>query len=221
MGEVDYSLVARPYALLECLVFRRDLQQARVAHLSYLMKSLKSVEKPRVLLVGDGDGRFLEEILKNIGSIEVDYVDCSAGMLEVAKHRVSDDSRVSWYCCDFEDFTGAGYDFISFHFFLDRFDSEERSRLIVQAGGMLKPRARVLVSDFDPSISRSKKPLLLLMQWFFRVFASSPIVEVARSDTKFECSGFELEREMSWQGGWIYSHIWKLVVTDPSMQKSD
>ena len=43
----------------------------------------------RALLCGDGDGRFLAELLRANREVCADFVDLSAGMIDVARRRIN------------------------------------------------------------------------------------------------------------------------------------
>lgn len=210
MVDVDYSLVAKPYALLERCVFGGKLQEVRVAHLGRLVDLLRDVEFPRVLVVGDGDGRFLQALLAAVSDVRVDYVDCSQGMLGVAKSRVANDCRVRWFCSALEDFEEAGYTAVSLHFLLDCYGPGERGMVVSRLMSKLDARACILVSDFDPSAAGARPWLLKLMQYFFSLSARYPIVKVEKDDAAFIREGAVLLDEKQWDSGWIYSQIWKI-----------
>ena len=210
MVYVDYSIVAKPYALLERCVFGGKLQAARVAHLDKLVNELGSELAPRVLVVGDGDGRFLQALLMRVADVQVDYVDCSPGMLKVAKLRVANDSRVHWHCCTFEGFDGAGYTAVISHFLLDRYDQVGRDSMIKRFACKIETGGFLLVSDFDPVAEGAKLWMLKLMQYFFFLSARSPIVNVAKGDASFARAGAVILDEKHWDDGWIYSQIWKM-----------
>ena len=92
-SEVEKSLtsfdpIAPRYCALETLAFGNALQSARVAFLSEIG------DTRRALIAGEGNGRFLEALLRRHPTIRVDCVDASARMLQLAKARVHDDPRV-------------------------------------------------------------------------------------------------------------------------------
>ncbi|MGJ8671777.1 class I SAM-dependent methyltransferase [Rubritalea sp.] len=164
----------------------------------------------KVLLVGGGDGRFLEGMLGRLGDVDIDYVEPSGAMLVLAKKRVSSDSRVSWCQSSIEDWRGGAYDLIVAHFVLDAFEPSSRSRVIEALVGKVVAKGEIVVSDFSRPVDRVSQVLMWLMQWFFYVLVKHPMWEVRKDDTPFFENGAELSCEESWNKGWIYSQIWKI-----------
>ena len=69
---VSFNLIARHYRWLETIVFGNQLQQARLAF-------VRDVGAPRrVLLVGEGNGRFLAEFVRAHPGAAIDCVEASA-----------------------------------------------------------------------------------------------------------------------------------------------
>ena len=130
-----------------------------------------------MLLYGDGDGRFLRELLLRypaleldvlevdslavdaleldaleLDALEVDTVDSSAAMLRAAEARLpaASRSRVRFHHADALTFTplGATYDLVVTHFFFDCFTPDELRALIGHIRPHLAPQARWLVSEF-------------------------------------------------------------------------
>lgn len=210
MANVDYSRVARAYRWLEMLVFSSTLQKARLSHLEALLQSLIKLESPSIAVVGDGDGRFLAELLKCEQDFKIDYIDCSPGMLRVAQKRVGHDSRVTWRCEQFEGSEQKVYDAIVCHFVLDGFDSEHRKRFVGFISARLKANGMLLVSDFDSRAHRGAAILVVCMQWFFHAFAGVPFVEVSKPDETLIGHGMTKIGEIEWWKGAIFSQIWKM-----------
>ena len=210
MVDVDYSNIARAYRWLEYLVFSSTLQNARVSHLTALCQNLIEEECPSIAVVGDGDGRFLQELLKVKPDCQVDYIDSSSGMLVVAKERVGDDSRVSWSCEKFEEKKGKMYDAIVCHFVFDGFDCEHRNHFAEVITARLKSSGVVLVSDFDSTAHCVAAALVVVMQWFFHVCAGVPFARVTKPDGMLLAQNMTLIGENEWWRGTIFSQIWKM-----------
>ncbi|HEX4665062.1 MAG TPA: class I SAM-dependent methyltransferase, partial [Chthoniobacterales bacterium] len=81
---MSFDRVAPHYRWLETLVFGRQLQAARMAF-------VKEIEAPRrVLVLGEGDGRFLAEFVRLHPRSVVDCVEASERMIELAQRRVGE-----------------------------------------------------------------------------------------------------------------------------------
>ena len=88
--------LARWYRWLEYAGFGRALERTRLAFLD------TTATATRVLVLGDGDGRFLRAFLKVNPRAEIDCVDSSAKMLALARQRVgaADAARVRFHHAD-------------------------------------------------------------------------------------------------------------------------
>ena len=137
-----YDRLARPYGWLERSLFRGHLQRARLALLGDLP------ETKHALVLGDGDGRLLEQLCRAQPRCRVTSVDQSGQMLRRQRQRlerVGASDRVEWVHADARDFrpTASQYDLIVTAFFLDCFSRQELPSLLeqwldgVRSGGVL------------------------------------------------------------------------------------
>jgi SAM-dependent methyltransferase len=79
----NFDRVAAAYGILERIAFGDALQRARTAFLDHTIGS------SRVLVVGEGNGRFLAELLRIANpDTEIDCVDSSAEMMRLAQRRI-------------------------------------------------------------------------------------------------------------------------------------
>jgi hypothetical protein len=74
--------IARYYQVIENLSFGRYLERRRFAFLGEVRTSRRAVG-------GGGDGRFLDRLLRVNSHVEVDFVDLSPKMVELAERRVA------------------------------------------------------------------------------------------------------------------------------------
>src|ERR1700730_12227416 len=74
--------IARYYEVLEHLSFGSYLERSRFAFLGEARTSRKAI------LCGDGDGRFLARLGQVNAQVEVDFVELSPKMVELAERRV-------------------------------------------------------------------------------------------------------------------------------------
>jgi ubiquinone/menaquinone biosynthesis C-methylase UbiE len=137
------------YDALEHIAFGKKLERCRFAFLDYTKSSQCA------LLCGDGDGRFLANLLSSNPHVAVDFVDSSRKMLELADRRASSlghkfRNRVQFYLADISDFAPrpSGYDLVTTHFFLDCFDDSELPHLVRRIASWTTPDAQWLLSDF-------------------------------------------------------------------------
>ncbi len=141
--------IARYYEVLEHLSFGSYLERSRFAFLGEARTSR------RAIVCGGGDGRFLARLLRVNSQVEVDFVDLSPKMVELAERRVagmgrSFRGRVRFHVEDVWEFEPRtdGYDLIVTHFFLDCFSEPELAGIVACLGSWGVPGARWIVSDF-------------------------------------------------------------------------
>src|SRR5258708_18551693 len=80
---MSFDRLAPHYRWMEWLLAGRKLQRCRTAY-------LRRIDCPReVLLLGEGNGRFLEALLLAHPRARVTCVDASAAMLDRARHRAA------------------------------------------------------------------------------------------------------------------------------------
>ncbi len=120
--------IARYYEILEHLSFGRSLERRRFAFLGEARISR------RAIVCGGGDGRFLAGLVRGNPQVEVDFVELSRKMVELAERRVaalgrSYRGRVRFCVGDVREFKPRtdGYDLIVTNFFLDCFSGPELS----------------------------------------------------------------------------------------------
>ncbi len=146
---MSFDRLASIYAVLENLSFGARLQDCRTAGLSW-------IEPPRrTLLLGEGDGRFLLEILQRFPDTRIHVIDASPAMLSRARNRVEkqlpdaldrivfEEARMPHHPLD-----AAAYDLLVTHFFLDCFDREGLERLLPYLAPCLTTDAQWLLADF-------------------------------------------------------------------------
>lgn len=144
----NFDGLARIYRVLEFLAFGRDLERARFCHLAELRDCRE------ILVLGEGDGRCLAQLVRLAPASHVHCIDASAGMLTRAAARLTDDSvraRVSFEHADALTcvLPAAHYDAVVTLFFLDCFTPENAAALITRISASLRPDARWVFADFS------------------------------------------------------------------------
>ena len=119
----NFDRIAPFFRTIETLAFGKALQRARIAFLT------ETRDCRRALIAGEGNGRFLVELLRANPKVEIDYVDSSAAMMGLAKSIIAGAgegcdgkifpdanacSRVRFHQADVRDWTPTrpGYDLI-------------------------------------------------------------------------------------------------------------
>jgi ubiquinone/menaquinone biosynthesis C-methylase UbiE len=204
--------IARAYRWLEYLVFGRRLERRRRAYLDAVANAR------RVLILGDGDGRFTAEFLSRNPLAQADSVDLSAKMLQLAEQRIRnarlDPARIRFLFGDARTIQLSGkYDLVVSHFFLDCFTALELQALIAQISAVMCPHARWLISEFQlPSdgIRRLAAALLIkIMYLFFRLFTGLQPNHLSGYPAIFAANGFRRIASSQAAGGLLVSELWE------------
>ena len=121
MRKSCFDKLAPWYLFLETISFGNQLQQCRISQLAEL-KEIKNV-----LILGDGNGRFLESLLKTNTNAKIESLDISKTMIGLANARITmlpNSSNVIFIKNDvFDwDFSKDKYDLVVTNFFLDCFN---------------------------------------------------------------------------------------------------
>ena len=211
---MSFDAIAPWYRLLEGVAFGDALQRSRVA-------GLAEIQAPaRVLIVGEGNGRFLLELLRMYPNAGIDCVDASERMLELARQRIEQEfpdriDRVGFLQRDITMWTPAGgtYDLIVTHFVLDCFPETSLSRVIDRLAGAAKAKADWLVADF--SLPQSGAARLRARAWlgimyrFFRVTARIEANELVDPARFLRSAGFCLASQHVFRAGLLKSQFWR------------
>jgi len=171
----SFDNLSNIYRTLEYIAFGTLLQRARRSSLQVF----ESHPNARVLILGDGDGRFsCEAILRN-PNISIDILDSSQGMLAAVINRIRKaDSRVLerynpilGNTLTYE-YPFHHYDIVVCQFFIDCFASAEANDLIARLTLALKSGGKFSYVDFaHPKLQPMKsfsKIVLPALYGFFR-----------------------------------------------------
>lgn len=143
----SFDRVATVYRMLEYAAFGRALETARFRYVDRVR------DCRNILVVGEGDGRFLERLLLVAPQAHVRCIDSSALMLAQSEARLDAAARrrVSFQCADARtaDVTPQAYDALVTMFVLDCFGADEVVRLVARLIRGLRPGGRWLFADFS------------------------------------------------------------------------
>jgi ubiquinone/menaquinone biosynthesis C-methylase UbiE len=139
--------IASSYRWLEYAAFGLALEKARCDFLSH------AVAARRVLILGEGDGRFLARLLRCNRNAGVAVLDSSGRMIQLARSRMTpgDQSRVEFYQVDAvaHPLPAGPFDCVVSHFFLDILNCREAEAVICKVSAALSPGASWLVTEFQ------------------------------------------------------------------------
>lgn len=190
---MNCDFLARWYRWLEYAAFGGALRRRREAFLFELGNPKK------VLVLGDGDGRFLQVFTALYPEALVDAVDVSARMIELARARVP---SATFHRADARGFVfEEEYDLAVAHFFFDCFEQGELASLV----GRIRAK-KWLVSEFRNT--RWSWPVLRGLYLFFRVTTGLRVRELPDHGMVLEGLGFRVENEQASLGGLLASEMW-------------
>jgi ubiquinone/menaquinone biosynthesis C-methylase UbiE len=181
------------------------------------------VASRRVLIVGDGDGRFLEAFLRAVPDATVDSVDISPAMIARAKRRIEAlpgaTGRARFHVADvrIDPLPGADYDLIVTNFLLDCFPADELNIVLDRLSAIASPDAHWVVGDFVLPPGRVARALahvaLAGMYAFFRVVTGIPARSLVDPTPLLIERGWAPLAESSRLGGFIVSRLWQRTPT--------
>lgn len=211
---MSFDALALWYRTLEWVAFGDDLQRCRVA-------CLGDIAAPqRVLIAGEGNGRFLCELLRLHPEVEVDCLDASAHMLRLARKRIERElpGRAESVRFLHQDITlwippEHHYDLLVTHFLLDCFPEALLTSIIGKLARAATDDAKWLLADFcipPNGMARLRaRAWLAAMYLFFRVTARIPASELIDSTPFLRAEGFELARQQLFRKGMLKSERWR------------
>jgi ubiquinone/menaquinone biosynthesis C-methylase UbiE len=210
---MSFDRLAPHYRWMEWLLAGGKLQRCRIAF-------LRDIPAPRrVLMLGEGNGRCLVELLRAHPSADVTCVEASARMLDCARARVRahglGDARIAFIHADALQWQppAAHFDLLAAHFFLDCFRAEQLAALVPRLAAAATPNAHWLLADFcEPSSGFGKwraRWILRAMYFFFRRVTRLPATHLTPPDAFLRASGFALRERRLADWGLLHSDWWE------------
>jgi ubiquinone/menaquinone biosynthesis C-methylase UbiE len=210
---MSFDTLAPYYRGMEFVTAGGMLQRCRTSFLA------EAQNCRRALLLGEGPGRFLVELLRSHRRIEITCVERSPAMIEQAVRQIKrnglDAARVEFQECDALRWRAprGEFDLVVTHFFLDCFRREELERLVAEIGRAATPDAKWLLTDFRvPSGGWQRwraRMALALMYSFFRVATGLSATRLARTDDLMEAAGFRLKKQRVENFGLVHAELWR------------
>ena len=203
----NYDFVAPFYTLLERAAFGNGLNEARLASL----KQVVSAES--VLLIGEGNGRFLASCLKEKIGGSVTVVDSSRKMLALLRSRIRGiDARteVQLHHADFRQWPSptAHFDVIVTHFFLDLFRPDSQRQLIKKITGLAGAGTIWVNVEYRPVIRSFLHHCFDWLQYRFDRLVSGIEADRHYDPTLMIAEhGWNIHEESQFCGGTIFSQL--------------
>ena len=204
---MSFDGIARFYRTMEFLAAGGKLQRCRVAF-------LPEIATPRrVLLVGEGHGRFLPECVRSFPDAEILVADASERMLEIARSKTASE-RVTFVHADLLDWQppAQAFDLIVTHFFLDCLTERELPLVVAKLGVAATPQATWLLADFahaagGPARLRTRS-IIALLYGFFRITSGLRARELVPPDEAMGIAGFRRNAHRTYEWGLLKSEWW-------------
>jgi ubiquinone/menaquinone biosynthesis C-methylase UbiE len=211
---VSFDTLAPWYRTLEWIAFGDDLRRCRIACLGEI-----PVPK-RALILGEGNGRFLCELLRLHPEVEVDCVDASERMLQFARQRVSDElgdrgERVQFLHQDIMSWSPPErrYDLVVTHFVLDCFAETQLAAIVKKLARAAADDVNWLLADFcvpPGGMARLRARVwLAAMYLFFRITARIQASELIDPTPYLRAGGFAFARQHLFRQGMLKSEFWR------------
>jgi ubiquinone/menaquinone biosynthesis C-methylase UbiE len=208
---VNFDPVARLYRWLEYLSFGPWLARCRKAQLPHLTGARHA------LLLGDGDGRFLLQLLAVNPGLHADVVDSSRSMLTILKHRVrqSGGDNIRLHLADAMQWEPTGYyDLIVSHFFLDCFFPDQVEQLFDRILPHAQPGAQWVVSEFtvprNPLIALLARGVIASLYRVFDLLTGLRVRSLPDYAGSMRRRGLGLSHERRFLAGLLRSELWTL-----------
>lgn len=208
----SFDRLAPAYQILERLTFGGLLHWCRTAHLA------RFHDCRRALILGDGDGRFLADLVRAHPNIEVDSMDISPGMLALAHRRVTRipaaANRVRFIHADArtDPLPARRYDLVVTNFFLDCFPAVELAAVVRRVTDVCDSDAIWVDGDFRlPSSGWPRvaaRGLLAGMYCFFRLTTRLTASELSDATPHLKRAGFTLGEEVTRLRGFLSARLW-------------
>ena len=207
MGKTSFDLIASFYPLLEQIVFGSTLSRSR------RFFARRVTEGNKILLIGEGNGRFLFEMVKQTSSGSFTVVDSSARMLTAAARRIATVDRcprVELIHADILQWRSpaAHYDRVVTHFLLDLFTPCRICRIVEKISRLATEDALWINVDFSSENQNLRQKLLMWAQYrFFRISAGIEASRLFDSLPYIRQAGWQILEGRSLESGWISAHL--------------
>lgn len=211
MRAANFDPVARVYRWLEVAAFGRLLERARFTHLARL------ADRREILLLGDGDGRSLQRVLRAAPSSRIVSVDASKAMLALAASRVAlaDQHRVTFVHADARtlDLHAGAHDAVVTQFFLDCFTTREVTSLVDRIASATDRDSLWVYTDFalpEPGIRRViARAIIAALYGFFRWRTGLSARELPPAEQVIRNAGFRAIEEVTFAAGLLRSVVFR------------
>jgi hypothetical protein len=212
-AQMDCDGIAPYYEVLEHLAFGGHLEQRRLAFLGAVRAS------QRAIVCGGGDGRFLAQLVRANLGVQVDFVELSSKMVELAERRIASmgqafRERVNFYRTDIREFCPRSerYDLIVTHFFLDCFSEPDLQNVVSILASWGAPSGRWIVSDFREAAGTLSsvwtRGIIAGLYTAFRFTTDLRVMRLPDYEAALERAGYVQTLKEERLDGLLHSSLW-------------
>lgn len=203
--------IAGIYRWLEYAAFGLTLERARFDFLSH------AAGARRVLILGEGDGRFLARLLRCNLDASIAVVESSSRMIHLAGRRLPDAERrrVQFHQIDAvaDPLPDGPFDLAVTHFFLDILNSRDAEAVILKIAASLAPNAAWLLTEFqEPAAGFRRTHANLWLSTMYRFFSITTGLRTSALPPYrhlLQCSGLTEIEHQERRFGLIRSQVWR------------
>ena len=210
---MSFEVLAPIYRLMERVLAGGKLHRCRCAFLDRIPTP------KRILILGEGPGRFVVECARRFPLASITCVEESAGMIAKARenltrHELPAD-KVAFVQADILQWEPPQeeFDLIVTHFFLDCFRPEQLETLVPVIAHAATRDAPWLLADFQEAAMGWKRwrsrCILAIMYTFFRVVTRLPASSLTPPDLYLMRAGFVLHERLEIEWGLLKSDWWQ------------
>lgn len=196
-----FNRIAPIYDRLARLVFGNTILRSQKENLEVIPPRAK------VLVLGGGSGKWLNDLLFSNGSCAVYFIEASSTMLERAKNNSHYVDRVTFIHGTQNDIPAGEFDVVITHFFLDMFSQPELEYFVSLVKSTLKTKGLWIVADFEEN-KLWHRILLNVMYSFFNLMGAIDEKSLVNWDSVLLSKSFECLRSTSLYGSFIHSRIY-------------
>lgn len=214
-----FGHLAWAYRWMEYFSFGPYLQQCR------RLRIREMVTCRRAMVYGDGDGRFLSQLVRRAPGIKVLAVDASEEMLRRAAQRLPSNAEVRLVKADALTYQAAtlpeaSFDLIVSHFFLDCFEEDQLTTLLARVNSAAAEGAMWVISEFaipDRPVAREAGRLVVSALYFaFALLTGLRTRHLPDHGRVMRKAGWRLEERSTLLLGLLTSERWRLLVQNDS-----
>jgi hypothetical protein len=209
---MNFDRLAAHYHWLEKLFAGGLMQRCRTTFLSH------TKYRRSALLVGEGTGKFLAELLRSNPQIQITCVEQCEGMIQQTRQHLAseqlDGSHVSFQQVDVLVWTPppGKFDLVVTNFFLDCFQSEQLQKLIPLLARSATHDAIWLLADFRVPETGWRRwragAILASLYVFFKLMTSLSASWLTPPDNFLRNSGFRLSDRRLLNFGLVHADLW-------------